>query len=46
MREPKQTQASVKWTGAGKSNSIAHCRANRGLQVSEHVKLSDNSVEE
>ncbi len=45
-REKKQTQASVKWTGAGKANAIAHCRANRGLQVPEHVKLSDNLLEE
>ena len=45
-RENKQTQVSVKWMGPGKSNAIAHCRANRGLQVPEHVKLSDNLVEE
>ena len=45
-RENKQTQASVKWTGAGKANAIAHCRANCGLQVPEHVKLSDNLVDE
>ena len=45
-REPKQTQASVKWTGPGKSNSIAHCRANRGLQVPEHVRLRDNLLDE
>ena len=45
-RENKQTQASVKWTGPGKSNAIAHCRANRGLQVPDHVKLSDNLLDE
>ena len=45
-REKKQTQASVKWIGSGKSNAIAHCRANRGLQVPDHVKLSDNLVDE
>ncbi len=45
-RENKQTQASVKWTGTGKSNAIAHCRANRGLQVPEHVRLSDNLLDE
>ena len=45
-REQKQTQASVKWTGSGKSNAIAHCRANRGLQVPEHVRLSDNLLDE
>ncbi|MBC8114064.1 MAG: right-handed parallel beta-helix repeat-containing protein [Candidatus Saccharimonas sp.] len=45
-REKKQTQASVKWTGTGKANAIAHCRANRGLQVPEHVKLNDNLLDE
>ncbi len=45
-REKKQTQSSVKWIGSGKSNAIAHCRANRGLQVPDHVKLSDNLVDE
>ena len=45
-REQKQTQASVKWTGSGKSNAIAHCRANRGIQAPDHVKLSDNLVDE
>ena len=45
-REQKQTQASVKWMGPGKANAIAHCRANRGLQVPDHVKLSDNLVDE
>jgi len=45
-RDQKQTQASVKWTGSGKSNSIAHCRANSGIQVPEHVKLNDNLVGE
>ena len=32
--------------GAGKGNGIAHCRANRGLQVSGHVRLSDNLLDE
>lgn len=45
-REQKQTQVSVKWTGPGKANALAHCRANRGLQVPEHVKLSDNVLDE
>ena len=45
-REKKQTQASVKWTGPGKANAISHCRANRGLQVPEHVRLSDNLLDE
>ena len=45
-REQKQTQASVKWMGPGEANAIAHCRANRGLQVPDHVKLSDNLVDE
>ena len=45
-REKKQTEASVKWMGPGKANAIAHCRANRGIQVPEHVKLSDNLLEE
>ena len=45
-REQKQAQASVKWTGQGKSNAIAHCRANRGIQAPDHVKLSDNLVDE
>lgn len=45
-REKKQTQASIKWTGAGRGNSIAHCRANRGLQVPDSVKLSDNLLDE
>jgi len=45
-REKKQTEASVKWTGPGKSNAIAHCRANRGIQVPDHVKLSDNLLDE
>ena len=45
-REPKQTQASVKWTEVGKSNSIAHCRKNCGLQVPEHVQLSHDLLAE
>lgn len=45
-RPEKQTQASIKWTGNGRGNAIAHCRANRGLQVPEHVKLSDNILDE
>jgi hypothetical protein len=45
-RDKKRTDAGVKWTGSGKGNAIAHCRANRGLQVPEHVKLSDNVLDE
>jgi Pectate lyase superfamily protein len=45
-REKKQTEASVKWIGSGKCNSIAHCRANRGIQAPDHVKLSDNMLDE
>lgn len=41
-RPQKQTQASIHWTGAGRNNSIAHCRMNRGVQAPEHVRLSDN----
>ena len=44
-REVKRTEASVKWVGAGKSNSIANCRANRSLQVPGHVQLSGNLVD-
>ena len=45
-REKTQTQASVMWTGPGKFNAIAHCRANRGLQTPRHVRLSDNLLDE
>lgn len=41
-RADKQTQASVKWIGAGKSNLIANCRANCEMQVPDHVQLSNN----
>jgi len=45
-RDPRQTQASVKWVGTGRANMIANCRANRGLQVPDHVHLSNNLVVE
>lgn len=45
-REKKQTTASIKWTGPGKANSIAHCRANRGIQVPDHVKVSENLLDD
>lgn len=45
-REEKKTQASIRWTGAGHSNSIGHCRANRGIQVPAHVRQSENLIGE
>jgi uncharacterized protein YjbI with pentapeptide repeats len=36
------TQAAIHWTGAGRGNLIACCRANRPVLVPEHVRLEGN----
>lgn len=43
-RPQKKTETSIKWVGTGASNSIAHCRANCGIQAPVHVSQSENQV--